>query len=103
MVAASEEESVREKVLRELAARAATDPEFLARARKDLRGTLALHGYGLTGAELQAVKDLRRQTAGMSDEELARTLAGGLDGRISSPPARPAAPSWRGTGPARPA
>jgi hypothetical protein len=103
MAAASEGESVREKVLRELAARAATDPEFLGRARKDLEGTLALYGYGLTGAELQAVKDLRQQTAGMSDEELARTLAGGLEGRINSPPARPAAPSWRGTGPARPA
>ncbi len=94
---------MRENVLRELAARAATDPAFLARARKDLEGTLALYGYCLTGAELQVVKDLRQQTAGMSDEELARTLAGGLEGRISSPPERPAAPSWRGTGPARPA
>jgi hypothetical protein len=94
---------VREKVLRELAARAATDPEFLGRARKDLEGTLVMYGYGLTGAELQAVKDLRLQTAGMSNEELARKLAGGLEGGINSPPARPAAPSWRGTGPARPA
>ena len=94
---------MRENVLRGLAARAATDPEFLGRARKDLEGTLALFGYGLTGAELQAVQDLRRQTAVMSDEELARALAGGLGGRIGSPPARPAAPSWRGTGPARPA
>jgi hypothetical protein len=94
---------VRENVLRELTARAATDPVFLARARKDLEGTLTLYGYCLTGAELQVVKDLRQQTAGMSNEELARTLAGGLEGRISSPPARPAAPSWRGTGPARPA
>jgi hypothetical protein len=69
----------------------------LGRARKDLEGTLALYGYGITGAELQAVKDLRQQTAGMmSDEELARTLAGGLEGRIDSAPARPAAPSWLG-------
>lgn len=94
---------MRENVLRELAARAATDPEFLGRARKDLEGTLARYGYGLTGAELRAVEDLRQQTAGMSDEEVARALAGRLEGRIGSPPARPAAPSWRGTGPARPA
>jgi hypothetical protein len=58
---------VREKVLRELASWAVTDPEFLGRARKDLEGTLDRYGYGLTGEELQAVKDLRRQTARMSD------------------------------------
>ena len=48
------------------------------------------------------VEDLRRQTSAMTDEELARTLASGLRARSGSPPARPAAPSWRGSGPARP-
>jgi len=103
MAAASEGESMRENVLRKLAVRAATDPEFLRRARKDLEGTLARYGYGLTGEERRLVEGLQRQTAGMSDEELARTLAAGLEGRRGSPPARPTAPSWRGVGPSRPA
>ena len=94
---------MRETVLSDLASRAATDPEFLRLARKDLEGTLARHGYHLTEGELRLVEDLRRQTTRMSDEELARMLARGLQGRSGSPPARPAAPSWRGTGPARPA
>jgi len=94
---------LRETVLSDLASRAATDPEFLRRARKDLEGTLARYGYHLTEGELRSVEGLRRQTAGMSDEELARALASGLQRRSGSPPARPAAPSWRATGPARPA
>ena len=94
---------MRETVLSDLARRAATDPEFLRLARKDLEGTLARYGYHLTEGELRLVEDLRRQTTRMSDEELARMLASGLQGRSGSPPARPAAPSWRGTGPARPA
>ncbi len=93
---------MRENVVRELASRAAKDPEFLRRARKDLESTLAQYGYHLTGEELWLVKNFQRQTAGMSTEELARTLASGLERRTGSPPARPAAPSWRGTGPARP-
>ena len=96
-------EIVRETILRNLASRAATDPEFLGRARNDLEGTLVGYGYHLTGEEMRLVEDLRRQTAGMSDEELARTLAAGLEGRRGSPPARPTAPSWRGVGPSRPA
>jgi hypothetical protein len=94
---------MRETVLSDLASQAATDPVFLRRARKDLEGTLARNGYHLTAEELRLVEDLRRRTAGMSDEELARVLAGGLQRRSGSPPARPAVPSWRGTGPARPA
>ena len=94
---------MRETVLSNLARRAATDPEFLRLARKDLEGTLARYGYHLTEGELRLVEDLRRRTTRMSDEELARMLASGLQGRSGSPPARPAAPSWRGTGPARPA
>ena len=93
---------MRETVLSDLASRAATDPVFLRRARKDLEGTLARNGYHLTAEELRLVEGLQRQTAGMSDKELARTLAGGLQGRSGSPPARPATPSWRRTGPARP-
>jgi len=96
-------ETLREKVLRDLASRGATDAGFLKQARQDLQGTLAGFGYDLTLEELRLVEDLRRRTAAMSDEELARTLASGLRGRTGTPPARPAAPSWRGSGPGRPA
>ncbi len=89
---------MRENVLRDLASRAATDPTFLRQARQDLQGTLALHGYHLTGEEARLVEGLRQQTASMTDEELAHTLASGLEGRTGSPPARPTAPSWRGSG-----
>jgi hypothetical protein len=76
---------------------------LLPQARKDLEGTLIQQGYHLTNEEMWLVESLRQQTAKMSDEELARTLAAGLEGRIGSPPARPVAPSWHGTDPARPA
>ena len=79
------------------------DPEFLRRARQDLTGTLTRDGYQLTEGELRLVEGLQRQTAGMSDDELARTLAGGVQGGRSSPPTRPAGPKSRGTVPARPA
>ena len=94
---------MREKVLRDLASRAVTDAGFLKQVRGDLEGTLAGFGYELTLEELRLVEDLRRRTAALSDEELARTLASGLRGRTGGPPARPAAPSWRGLGPSRPA
>lgn len=94
---------MRENVLRDLASRATADPNFLRKARKDLEGTLTQQGYHLTDEVMRLVDSLRQQTAKMGDEELARTLAGALEGRIGSPPARPAAPSWHGTGPARPA
>jgi hypothetical protein len=93
---------VRENVLRDLASRAATDPGFLRQARRDLRGTLARHGYSLTNEEMSLMEGLRQRTSRMTDEELARALAGSLRGRSDTPPARPAAPSWRGSGPARP-
>ncbi len=93
---------MRETVLSDLASRAATDPVFLRRARKNLEGTLARNGHHLTADELRLVEDLRRQSAGMSDEDLARTLAAGLRMRSGTPPARPTTLSWRGTGPARP-
>ena len=92
---------MRENVLKDLASRAATDPSFLRQARQDLQGTLDRHGYRLTDDERSLVEGLRRQTASMTDEEVARTLPRGLKGRDSSPPARPTAPSWRGSGPAR--
>jgi hypothetical protein len=82
---------LRDNVLRDLANRATTDPEFLRRARKDLEGTLARYGYRLTGEEMRLVEDLWHRTVRMSDEELARTLANGLAGRTGTPPARPAA------------
>jgi hypothetical protein len=94
---------MRKNVLRDLASRAATDADFLRQARQDLRGTLARHGYRLSAEETRMVGNLRRRTAGMTDEELARTLVSGLEGRTGSPPARPVAPNWRGSGPARPA
>src|SRR5919107_6135157 len=96
-------ETLREKVLRALASRAATDAGFLKQARRDLEGTLAGFGYDLTLEELRLVEDLRRRTVAMSDEQLAHTLASGLRGRTDTPPARPAAPTWRGSGPGRPA
>ena len=94
---------MREKVLRDLASRAATDAGFLKQARRNLKGTLAGFGYELTLEELRLMEDLRRRTAAMSDEQLGRTLASGLRGRTGALPARPAAPSWRGSGPSRPA
>jgi hypothetical protein len=94
---------MRENVLKSLASQATTDPEFLRRARNDLEGTLVQQGYHLTDEELRLVEDLRRRTAAMSDEELARVLASGLRGRTGTPPTRPAAPTWRGSGPGRPA
>ncbi len=94
---------VRENILRGLANQAAKDSEFLGQARKDLEGTLIWYGYQLTTEEMRLVEGLRRQTAGMSDEELAQTLTNGLERRRGRPPTRPTAPSWRGVGPARPA
>ena len=94
---------MREKILRDLARQAATDLTFLRQARQDLQGTLTRHNYHLTDEERSLVEDLRRQTASMHDEELARTLASGLRGRTGNPPARPSAPSWRGSGSGRPA
>jgi hypothetical protein len=94
---------MRENILRDLAGRAATEPTFLKQARSDLEGTLVRFGYDLTLEELRLVEGLRRQTDGMSDDQLARELAGGLRGRTGSPPARPSAPSWRGAGPTKPA
>jgi hypothetical protein len=93
---------LREDVLRDLAGRAASDLQFLRRARQDLRGTLVRHGYHLTVEEKRLVEGLLRRTAEMSEEDLAHMLAGGLKGRTGRQPARPAAPSWRGSGPARP-
>jgi hypothetical protein len=93
---------LREKVLRDLASRAAKDPAFLRRARADLRGTLASHGYRLTVVELGLVKGLLRKTAGMSNQQVARMLTGGLAGRPESAPAHPAPPRVRGSDPTKP-
>src|SRR5215211_3178484 len=64
--------------------------------RKDLETTLVRYGYALTDEELRVLKNVQRQTAGMSDEELTRALAVGLRRRTSNPPSRPAAPGPRG-------
>ena len=94
---------MRDDLLRNLASRAASNPEFLRQARRDLRGTIARHGYRLTNEETRLVEDFLRKTAAMTDVQLASTLASGLEGRTGSPPARPSVPSWRGSGPTRPA
>jgi hypothetical protein len=93
---------MREDVLRSLAGRAARDPRFLGLMRKDLEAALAQYGYDITDEELRVLKNVQRQTAGMSDEELTKALAVGLRKRTSNPPSRPAAPDPRGAGPARP-
>jgi hypothetical protein len=93
---------MREDVLRSLAGRAARDPRFLRQMRKDPEATLARYGYDLGDEELRVLKNLQRQTAQMSDEELAKALADGFQRRTSDPPSRPAAPGPRGAGPARP-
>jgi len=93
---------MREDILRSLAGRAARDSRFLRQMRKDPEATLAQYGYDLGDEELRVLKNLQRQTARMSDDELAKALADRLRGRTDDPPSRPAAPGPRGTGPARP-
>jgi hypothetical protein len=93
---------MRVNVLRDLASRAAADSGFLQQARQDLQGTLTRHGYRLTNEERRLVEDFLGQTSAMTDVELARTLASGLEGRTGSPPTQPYAPSWRRSRPARP-
>ncbi len=85
-----------------MAGRAAREPRFLGQMRKDLESTLAQYGYDITDEELRVLKNVQRQTAGMSDEELTRALAVGLRRRTSNPPPRPAAPGPRWVGPSRP-
>ena len=94
---------MRENILREMASQAARNPNFLRQVRQNPESTFARHGYKLTHEEMRLVEDLRRRTSRMTDEELARTLANGLEGRTGNLPAPPAAPSWRGSGPGRPA
>jgi hypothetical protein len=66
---------LREKVLRELASRAATDAGFLEQARRDPKGTLAGFGYDLTLEELRLVEDLRRRTAATSNSPVCWPVA----------------------------
>ena len=93
---------MRENVLKDLAGRAATDPEFLALARRDLEGTLARYGYDLAPDELRAVKDLQRRTAILGNGTLAAMLAGGLRKRAGDPSVRPVPPGRPGGGLSRP-
>lgn len=87
---------VRENVLRDLATRAATDPEFLRRLRENPEDTPARFGYDLDDEDLRLVEDLHRRTALMSDEDLARLLAGVLKGRTAI--LRPGLPPLAGAG-----
>jgi hypothetical protein len=91
---------MRDNVLRNLASRAASNPEFLRQARQDFQGTIARHGYRLTNEETRLVEDFLRKTAAMTDVQLAGTLASGLEERTGSPPGRP---PQVGAGPTRPA
>lgn len=93
---------MREAVLQDLAARAASDPAFLSGIRGDPERTLAEHGYDLTPDELETVLDLRRRTAAFGDRMVAAMLAGGLRKRKGSPPVRPTSPGGPGGRPARP-
>jgi len=93
---------VREAVLQDLAARAASDPAFLSGIRRDPERTLAQHGYALTPDELGTVLGLRRRTAALGDRMVAAMLAGGLRKRKASPPVRPSSPGGLGGRPARP-
>jgi len=93
---------VRDAVLRDLARRAARDPEFLRQTRANLEGALARYGYDLTDEELRPVRDIQQRTKGMRDEQVALALLGGLARRSGVAPARPAAPGFIGAGPARP-
>lgn len=94
---------MRENVLRDLAEKAASDPEFLGSARRDLAGTLDRYGYELTPEELEAVEDLRRRTAVVGDGTLAAMLAGGLRKRAGAPSVRPVAPARPDSGLSKPA
>ena len=93
---------MREPVLRDLAARAASDPAFLSGIRRDPERTLAEYGYALTPDELETVLDLRRRTAALGDRVVAAMLAGGLRERKGSPPVRPSSPGGPDGRPARP-
>lgn len=93
---------MRESVLRDLAEKAATDPEFLGDARRDLVGTLDRHGYNLTAEEMEAIEDLGRRTAVVGDGTLAALLADGLRKRGGRRSARPAAPTPPGAGFSKP-
>ena len=93
---------VRETILKSLAAKAATDRAFLSGLRKDPRGTLAAHGFDLTGEELALVLDLRRRVAGLGDGMVAALITGGLQDRFSGTPGRPRAPGASIKAPSRP-
>lgn len=88
---------MREAVLRDLAARAASDPNFLSGIRKDPKRTLAEHGYALTPDELRTVLGLRRRTAALGNRTLVALLAGGLKGRTGNRPVGPPTPGRPGS------
>ncbi len=68
---------MRDEVLMSLVDQAMNDPAFRDRAREDLEGTLQAYGYDLTPEEMAAVREFHAQSAGKSNEELNRELAGG--------------------------
>jgi hypothetical protein len=66
---------MRDDVLMELVDKAINDPEFRAKAKTDLQGTLQEYNINLTPDELTAVQDFHAQTSGLSDDELNEQLA----------------------------
>jgi hypothetical protein len=68
---------MRDEVLMELVDRALTDEQFRNAVRDDPDSALSAHGFELQPDELEAVKDLQRQTAGMSDDELREAITAG--------------------------
>ncbi len=61
-----------------LVQRALGDPDFRGRALSDLEGTLAAEGITLEPAELEAVRQLQAQMAGLPREEADSRLVGAL-------------------------
>ena len=68
---------MRDEVLMDLVDRALSDEQFRTAAKEDPERALADYGYDLDEDELEAVKELQSQVAGLDDAELERALADG--------------------------
>ncbi len=71
---------MRDEVLMGLVDKALNDRAFREKARTDLQSALSEHGYELTEEEYAAVEGFQERTAGMSEEEVDRALAGNASG-----------------------
>ena len=68
---------MRDELMMQLVDRALADERFREEVRNDPEGALRSHGYDLQSDELEAVVELQRETAGLSDEQLREAIAGG--------------------------